>query len=97
MRKQLLTGQDQKWKSPALEVPIDSWVLMDMFDTGMAEANPKSSLDMQMQSYKFSRYTAGLGSQRTYTFPPVARQHWKSGMKTSLTIVDCRGKQLDFS
>lgn len=48
--------------------------LIDLFDTGMAKSNPKSSLDMHMQTYKFSPYTAGLGSQRTGTSPPVARQ-----------------------
>ena len=71
--------------------------MIDLFDTGMAKGNPKSSLDMQMQSYKLCRYTAGLGSQRTYTFPPVARQHSISGKKRSLTVVNCRRKQLDYS
>lgn len=71
--------------------------LIDLFDTEMVKANPKSSLDMQMQSYKFCRYTAGLGSQRTYTFPTVARQHSISGKKRSLTVVDCRKKQLDYA
>ena len=49
--------------------------LIDLFDTGMAKSNPKSSLDMHMQHYKFSHYTADLGSQRTGTFSHVARQH----------------------
>ena len=69
----------------------------DLFDTGMVKSNPKSSLDMQMQSYKFSRYTAGLGSQRTCSFPLVAREHPIAGTKTSLTVISCRRKQLDYS
>ena len=71
--------------------------LIDLFDTGMAKQNPKSSLNMQMQSYKFNHHTAGLGSQRTCTFPPVARQHSISWRKDELKVVDRRKKAADCS
>ena len=68
--------------------------LIDLFDTGMAKSNPKSSLNMQMQSYKFSRHTAGLDSQRTYTFPPDYQTAFKYlRARTKSKVVDRRRGQ----